>query len=123
MKDVLVVEDDPTTAELVGFVAQTMGYRPIYADTMCLARGLLEKTGFCLVLLDIELPDGNGMDLCRWLRTFNDHTPVLVHSGTPVSRQEVLEAGADDLIPKDLEALDRLQDTVKSIKSHECPAQ
>jgi len=120
-KYVHVVEDDPGTAELVGFVAQTMGYRPVYAGTVARARSLIEKAAFCLILLDIGLPDGNGMELCRWLRTINCHTPVLIHTGNPVSPQEARAAGADDIIHKSSEAMDRLQDVVRLLARRECP--
>ncbi|MFT4709001.1 MAG: DNA-binding response OmpR family regulator [Bacteroidia bacterium] len=55
-----------------------------------------------LVLLDLGLPDGDGLDLCRQLRAVGDATPVIVLTarGAPEERVRGLEAGADDYIAK-----------------------
>ncbi len=57
---------------------------------------------YTMVLLDLGLPDGDGLDFCRQLRATGDRTPVIVLTarGTPEERVLGLEAGADDYISK-----------------------
>lgn len=57
---------------------------------------------YALVLLDLGLPDGDGLDLCRQLRAIGDETPVIILTarGAPEQRVQGLEAGADDYMAK-----------------------
>lgn len=57
---------------------------------------------YAMVLLDLGLPDGDGLDLCRQLRAIGDETPVIVLTarGAPEERVRGLEAGADDYMAK-----------------------
>jgi two-component system OmpR family response regulator len=58
-----------------------------------------------VVILDLMLPDGHGLDLCRWLRETHPQTAVimLTAQGDPVSRVLGLELGADDYLAKPFE--------------------
>lgn len=98
---VLVVEDEP---ELRRFEAQTLereGYVVVEAPT--LERGLVEA-GRCrpeLVLLDLGLPDGDGVALVRQLRTWSDIPVIVVSARTDeADKIEALDAGADDYLVK-----------------------
>ena len=69
---------------------------------MAQAREALAEERFDLLILDINLPDGSGLDLLRQLRAEGDATPVLLLTANDLELDEVtgLEAGADDYITK-----------------------
>lgn len=98
---VLVVEDDVRTrAELLDSL-RAEGYEPEVAVTRSMAVEALQRH-YDLVLIDVGLPDGDGLDLCRDLRSQGRMVPVIVLSthGEPDERVAGLEAGADDYIIK-----------------------
>jgi len=96
---ILVVEDDPTIAEpLVAGLARN-GFDPVHVRT---GRGALSSmAGVDLVLLDIGLPDLDGSEVCRQLRSTSD-VPIIVVSARSeeVDRVVLLEMGADDYVVK-----------------------
>jgi DNA-binding response OmpR family regulator len=95
---VLVVEDDDAiAAPLVEGLARA-GY---VAERVATAAAALNATGYDLVLLDLGLPDGDGLDVCRQLRARSD-VPILVVSARDdeVDRVLGLEMGADDYVVK-----------------------
>ena len=71
-------------------------------STLAQAREALAEERFDLLILDINLPDGSGLDLLRQLRAEGDATPVLLLTANDLELDEVtgLEAGADDYITK-----------------------
>jgi DNA-binding response OmpR family regulator len=99
---VLIVEDDP---ELASILAQGFGEHHIDVVTAgTVARGRERAaTGNCeVVILDVLLPDGNGIDLCRSLRGDRITTPILMLTARDALDDRVrgLEAGADDYLAK-----------------------
>ena len=99
---VLIVEDDP---ELATIVAQGFGERHIDVVTAgTVARGRERAAlGNCeVIILDILLPDGNGIELCRALRGDRITTPILMLTARDAIDDRVrgLEAGADDYLIK-----------------------
>lgn len=95
---VLVVEDDDAIAEpLVEGLARA-GYD---AQRVSTAAGALAATGYDVVLLDLGLPDGDGLDVCRQLRAASD-VPIVVVSARDdeIDRVLGLEMGADDYVVK-----------------------
>ncbi len=101
MERVLVIEDDPRLAEMLSEYLGQAGFRVTVAASG--TAGLAELAGgeFDGVVLDLMLPDMDGLDVCRQLRTVSD-TPVLMLSarGDAVDRIVGLELGADDYLPK-----------------------
>ncbi|OUQ26432.1 DNA-binding response regulator [Flavonifractor sp. An135] len=71
-------------------------------STLTLARETLAEERFDLLILDINLPDGSGLDLLRQVRMNGDSTPVILLTANDLELDEVtgLEAGADDYITK-----------------------
>ena len=71
-------------------------------STLAQAWGALAEERFDLLILDINLPDGSGLDLLRQLRMNGDSTPVILLTANDLELDEVtgLEAGADDYITK-----------------------
>ncbi|MFZ9483403.1 MAG: response regulator transcription factor [Ilumatobacteraceae bacterium] len=98
---VLVVDDAPEFGQLVRAVLTSSGHAVVQALDLATARAELEETRVDLVVLDLGLPDGDGLDLCRWVRE-NGDTYVLVISGRDQTDDGVdaLEAGADDFLAK-----------------------
>lgn len=100
MQKILVVEDDVIICEGVKLLLENKGYEVNCAYTMEEAGLALEKP--CdLVILDCNLPDGNGMDLCRELRKRGD-MPVIFLTAKDTERDmiEGFQAGCDDYIAK-----------------------
>lgn len=100
---VLVVEDDSMISKLLSIVLEHHGFEVKVADDYASAAESLEDSEPALVLLDLMLPDGNGLDLLKWLRDdMGRKTPVVVLTAF---RQEdkalrAFELGANDFISK-----------------------
>jgi len=98
---ILLVEDDRPIAEnvILALARENLDCRHVTLAAEGLA--LLRGGGFDLVILDVGLPDGNGFDLCRTLRSFSD-VPVifLTARSDEIDRVVGLEIGADDYVLK-----------------------
>lgn len=99
--NVLIVEDDEDTAEVINTLLSAAGYSTAVADSGEQALQQMAATLPDLVVLDINLPDINGLDVLRTVRA-NSYIPMMVVSGFGKERDRVvaLEAGADDYIAK-----------------------
>ena len=99
----LLIEDDPTIAHELTLRWLGRGWRLQWAATLAAARAALGQPGlFDLVLLDLSLPDGNGMDLLAELRRSDSRTAVLVLTARDqvADRVQGLRQGADDYLVK-----------------------
>ncbi|MCC6553660.1 MAG: response regulator [Polyangiaceae bacterium] len=98
---VLVVEDEPEMRRFIRASLTSRGYRLVEADTAALAVMLATSHHPELILLDLGLPDRDGIGLTRELRGFC-RTPILVISarGREDDKVEALDAGADDYLTK-----------------------
>ena len=101
MKDLLIVEDDPTLGEGIRLALQAPELRPQLCRSLADAGELLSLRSFDLLILDINLPDGNGLDLLRALRRESE-VPVILLTANDLETDIVagLELGADDYITK-----------------------
>ena len=100
----LIVDDDPALRELVGDHLIRYGLRVRLADSAAAMRAELQRGGIDLVLLDLMLPDGDGIELCRDLRTHSKMPVIMLTAqGDPISRVLGLEMGADDYVAKPFE--------------------
>lgn len=98
----LLVEDSARLRELVGDTIRDAGWRLDAVADLGKADDALATTRYDLVLLDLGLPDGDGLELLRALRRRKDATPVLVLTarGAVDERIAGLDAGADDYLVK-----------------------
>ncbi len=104
---ILLLEDDPAIARTVVFALERAGLRVTHCMLVVDALRQLACASPDLLVLDIGLPDGSGLDVCRQLRTSAQHAahahlPVLMLSahGEEVDRVVGLELGADDYVTK-----------------------
>lgn len=99
---VLLLEDDPAIARTVCYALERDGIRCTHSLLMADARAQWASGRFDALLLDVGLPDGNGLDWCRQLRANGSPAPILVLSarGEEVDRVLGLELGADDYLSK-----------------------
>lgn len=98
---ILVVEDDEDTAEVVTTLLRDAGYDAFAVDEGRMALDEITTVHPDLVLLDINLPDMNGLEVLRAVRA-HSFLPMIVLSGYGKERDRVLalEAGADDYMTK-----------------------
>jgi two-component system phosphate regulon response regulator OmpR len=101
---ILLVEDDPRLAEMLCEYLGQAGFLITIAPLGATALQCLSDAQFDAVVLDLMLPDMDGLDLCRQVRTYSD-TPILMLTGRgdAVDRIVGLELGADDYLPKPFE--------------------
>ena len=98
----LLVEDNEQLGELLAKSLQQLGYDVDCRTTAAGARKALMKTSYTALILDLGLPDGDGLPIIKELRNRQDTTPVLVISGQGGQKERVsgLRNGADDYLVK-----------------------
>jgi two-component system, NtrC family, response regulator PilR len=110
--NVLIVDDEPDLVELVELTLQRMGLSARSAGTLRDAQVLVLAESFDLVLCDMRLPDGDGLDLVEWLQAKRPGLPcaVITAHGNVETAVRALKLGAFDFIskPLDLAALRRM---------------
>ena len=115
MEHILIVDDEGGIRSTLGEILQDEGYRATTAATVQEARGALGDAFFDLAILDIWLPDGDGLDLLQELKREHAETPVLMISGHANIDTAVraLHLGAYDFLEKPL-SLSRVLVTVQN---------
>jgi two-component system, OmpR family, response regulator RegX3 len=102
---ILIVEDEQSISEPLSAHLAREGFDPSVAPTAQAARDSFRTQTPDLVLLDVMLPDGDGRDLCRELRTTSDVPVVMLTArGEDVDKIVGLEIGADDYVVKPFSA-------------------
>jgi DNA-binding response OmpR family regulator len=104
----LMIEDDTRLATMLGDYLRQNGYRIVHAADAQHGLAALKGGAFDLLLLDLMLPDADGLELCRRLRaetSNNGKVPIIMVTakGDPTDRVVGLELGADDYVPKPFE--------------------
>ncbi|MBI2209104.1 MAG: sigma-54-dependent Fis family transcriptional regulator, partial [Deltaproteobacteria bacterium] len=102
---ILVVDDDPDIREVVKDRLESLGCRVLAAANGKEGLELLEKQSPQLVLLDIEMPDMNGLDVLKQIRAGgNEATVVMITAYGSIERAvQAMKQGAYDFIPKPFE--------------------
>jgi two-component system phosphate regulon response regulator OmpR len=98
----MVVDDDPEIRKLLARYLESQGFRVLLAATCADLRERLSTNKIDLIVLDVMLPDGSGLDLCRDLRGERSHVPIILLTALKedVDRIIGLEIGADDYLGK-----------------------
>jgi DNA-binding response OmpR family regulator len=101
-RHVLIVEDEPDIARLVQTHLEDAGYETDIAGNGAAAMKLFEKGEYDLVILDLMLPDTDGLSLCRQMRAQPGYVAImmLTAKSTELDRVVGLEVGADDYLTK-----------------------
>jgi two-component system, OmpR family, response regulator len=99
---ILVVDDDPEIRKLLARYVESQGFRVLLAATCRELRERLATHQIDLIVLDVMLPDGSGLDLCRDLRAQRSKVPIILLTALKedVDRIIGLEIGADDYLGK-----------------------
>ena len=107
---ILVVEDDVFLREGLCELLTKEEYEPVPACNCTEAKQIFSENTFDLIILDVMLPDGNGVDLCNFIRSTDTETPILFLTACDEEFQIVrgLDAGADDYVTKPFRLLELL---------------
>ena len=99
---ILVVEDDLTLSTGICFELDSNGYLTVAAYNCKKAHQLIQSDHFDLAILDVNLPDGNGFDLCHTIKKMHPQMPVIFLSANDLE-QDILngfDLGAEDYVTK-----------------------
>ncbi len=101
MKTILIIEDDENLSRGIAFAFESGGYAVKTANTLKGGRTLFEQGDIDLLLLDIGLPDGSGLQFCKAIRE-KSNVPIIMLTACDLETDEVqgLQYGADDYITK-----------------------
>jgi two-component system response regulator MtrA len=98
---ILVVDDDPALAEMIGIVLRAEGFEPSFCGDGAAALGAFTEAQPDLVLLDLMLPGLDGIEVCRLIRA-ESGVPIIMLTAKSDTTDVVrgLESGADDYVVK-----------------------
>jgi two-component system copper resistance phosphate regulon response regulator CusR len=100
--EILLVEDEPKVSSFISKGLNEFSYRVSIADDVAVAKVMFNEQSFDLIIMDVMLPDGSGIELCRYIRKINADIPVLMLTALDNIDSKVtgLHAGADDYLVK-----------------------
>jgi CheY-like chemotaxis protein len=105
---ILLAEDNPVNQQLMQVLLKKMGYEVALVDNGKLAVEAMEKDSYDIILMDIQMPEMNGLDATRSIRQKGFKTPVIAITANALKgdREQCLEAGCDDYLPKPIDKYD-----------------
>ena len=126
-RKVLIVRDEPDIARLVQTHLRDIGCEADIAANGAAASSLFRKGGYALVVLDLMLPDSDGLTLCRQFREAAGYVPILMLTAKSSELDRVLglEMGADDYLTKPFsvpELLARVKALFRRVEALQQPA-
>ena len=112
---ILCVEDDEDTCSMLDNLLRQENYEVKTANSVSEALQIAQSESFNLYILDSWFPKGAGLSLCRNIREFDPHTPIIFYSGAAFDsdREEALYAGAQAFVAKPY--VDELLKTIHSL--------
>ncbi len=116
MDKLLLIEDDMPLAMATSFAIETEGFQITHVATLKDAKEQLNKEEFSLVLLDVNLPDGDGYTFCKEMRADGYTFPIIFLTALDqeVNVIQGLEVGADDYVTKPF----RVRELISRIKAN-----
>ena len=101
---ILLIEDEPDIRKTLEYNLSREGFDVVCASSLSEGKNYINTNQFSLILLDLMLPDGSGLDLCRELKTDSDKklTPIIILTAKDDEVDKVVgfELGADDYVTK-----------------------
>src|SRR5574344_340327 len=121
MPSILIVEDDITFALMLNTWLSKKGFNVKSISSTGDARQAIEKENYDLLISDLRLPDGSGIDLLKWIHEKNKELPVIVMTSYAdiQSAVQAMKLGASDYIAKPLNPEDLLSKINETIKVEE----
>ena len=119
-KNALIVDDEPDIRELLEITLGRMGIETLSAKDITSAKALLQNNEFDFCMADMNLPDGNGIELVKYINSDYPRVPVamITAHGSVDSAVEALKAGAFDFVskPVNIELLRSLVNAALNLK-------
>lgn len=105
---IFLLEDDAYLRDGLSEMLSGQGYAVTATETISKARGIIASGVFDLIILDVMLPDGSGLDLCASLRASGVTTPILFLTACDdeINIVKGLDSGADDYVTKPFKLLE-----------------
>jgi two-component system NtrC family response regulator len=102
MNDILIIDDDPGINAMLTDVAKRMGCQARCADTARCGWDAIQRDAYDLVLLDVALPDGNGLQILSQIRQISNPPEVIIITGygDPIAAESAIKNGAWDYMVK-----------------------
>jgi len=102
VKRILVVDDEPSMRELLGIMLRREGFEVVVAESRAMASAVLAKGPVDMVITDVKLPDGDGIEILRHVKAASPETVVVVMTafGTTQTAVAALKLGAHDYLTK-----------------------
>lgn len=101
---ILIIEDEPDIRKTLEYNISREGYHVVSASSLVEAKSRFESDSFSLILLDLMLPDGSGLDLCREIKSDKEKSsiPIIILTAKDDEVDKVVgfELGADDYVTK-----------------------
>ncbi len=119
-KKILLIEDEPDIRKTLEYNLSREGYGVISTSSLAEGRNSLESNSFSLILLDLMLPDGSGLDLCREIKSDKifSSIPIIILTAKDDEVDKVVgfELGADDYVTKPFSVRELILRVKASIK-------
>jgi two-component system alkaline phosphatase synthesis response regulator PhoP len=121
MQKILFIEDDPEIVKLLNLYFDPEVYELSVCGDKAKAMEMIPESRYQLIILDISLPDGSGLEICREIRRHDKATPIMMLTSHSEEADKVLalELGADDYVTKPfgmLELLARVKAIIRRSK-------
>jgi DNA-binding response OmpR family regulator len=101
---ILIIEDEPDIRKTLEYNISREGYKVVSSSSLSEGKEQINSSDFSLILLDLMLPDGSGLDLCREIKSDKDKssTPIIILTAKDDEVDKVVgfELGADDYVTK-----------------------
>ncbi len=117
---ILVVDDDDALARFVAEILTDHGYDVVTAPNADRARELVESTDYDIVVTDLRMPGGSGLELIGWIKRYDPRIAVLAITafGSIETAVQAVRVGAADYIPKPFEPDVLLLAVSKALREH-----
>lgn len=121
MAHILVVDDERSICELLEITFRKEGHRVEVARSVEAARRALQSSLFDIVVSDIRMPDGSGVELLTYTKEISPATVFLLITGVPTVETAIaaVNAGADRYVIKDHELVDQLRRAVRQVDENQ----